>query len=124
METMNQPNDIGKIEIAPEVIQIVSSLAAVQVPGVIALSGGFVGDISQRLGKKNLRQGVHVKLEEENTIEVAAIIEYGYRVPEVGRQIQESVKQAVESMTGIPVHQVKVRFEGVRLPQEPKDKVE
>lgn len=124
MEPVKQPHEIGKIEIAPEVIQIVSSLAAIQVPGVVGLTGGFVGDISQLLGRKNLRQGVRVELGNENTIEISAMVEYGHRIPDVGRQIQERVKSAVESMTGILVHRVQVRFEGVRLPQASKEQNE
>lgn len=123
MEPVNHPTEIGKIEIAPEVIQIVSSLAAVQAEGVVGLSGGFVGDISQLLGRKNLKQGVHVELgDQKNSIEISAVVEYGYRIPDVGREIQEKVKSAVESMTGIPIHEVRVRFEAVRLVQAKPEK--
>ena len=50
-------NAIGKIEIAPEVIQIISGIAAASVEGVIGLSGGTAANINQLLGRKNLKKG-------------------------------------------------------------------
>jgi len=52
-----QSTDLGKIEIAPEVIQIIAGLAAVQVDGVAGMSGGVVDDITQFLGRKKPAPG-------------------------------------------------------------------
>jgi uncharacterized alkaline shock family protein YloU len=107
---------LGRIEIAPEVLQTISGLAATQVEGVIGLGGGVVSDLNQFFGRKNPRQGIKVEVGEETAIEVSLIVKYGYHIPDVGREVQEKVKSAVESMTGIPVDKVVVRIEGVKLP--------
>lgn len=116
----NYPNELGKVEIAPEVIQIISGLAASEVDGVVGLSGGVVGDINQWLGRKNLRQGIRVEFNDMNHIVVSIVIQYGYNIPEVGRQVQEKIKTAIETMTGITIHTIVVRVEGIKFPQQEK----
>ncbi|WP_089968258.1 Asp23/Gls24 family envelope stress response protein [Lihuaxuella thermophila] len=112
--------ELGKVEIAPEVIQIISGLAASEVEGVAGLSGGVVSDLNELLGRKNLRKGIRVDLNEQMTIELALNVHYGYHIPDVGREVQEKVKSAVETMTGLIVDQVIVRVEGIRFPQQEK----
>ena len=52
---------LGKIEIAPEVIQIIAGLAAVQVDGVAGMSGGSL-TTSPNFSAENPRQGIRVSL--------------------------------------------------------------
>lgn len=114
-------SELGKIEIAPEVIQIISGLSASQVDGVISLSGGVVEDLNQLLGRKNLRKGIKVDLgENQMVIELAVIVQYGYHIPDVGREVQEKVKSAIETMTGLVVDKIIVRVEGIKFPQTEK----
>ncbi|MFC4078223.1 Asp23/Gls24 family envelope stress response protein [Salinithrix halophila] len=107
--------ELGKVEIAPEVIQIIAGLAAVQVDGVSGTSGGVVGDITQFLGRKNLKQGVKVELSEDAHITVSVIVQYGHYIPRVGKEVQERVKSTVESMTGLAVSAVTTRIVGVKF---------
>ena len=41
------------------------------------------------------------------------IVEYGSRIPDVAFEIQNRVKKAVESMTGLKVEEVNVHVQGV-----------
>ena len=41
------------------------------------------------------------------------IVEYGVRIPDVAFEIQNRVKKAVESMTGLKVEEVNVHVQGV-----------
>ena len=41
------------------------------------------------------------------------IVEYGSRIPDVAFEIQNRVKKAVESMTGLKVEEVNVNVQGV-----------
>lgn len=111
---------LGKIELSPEVIQIIAGIAASEVEGVAGLSGGVVGDISQLLGRKNLRQGIKVDLEEQTLIQISLLVKYGYHVVNVGKDVQEKVKMTVEEMTGVTVDQVIVHVEGLKFPQTEK----
>jgi uncharacterized alkaline shock family protein YloU len=111
-------NQLGKVEIAPEVIQIISGIAASRVDGVIGLSGGVASNLNQLLGRKNVKKGIHVELDDQLVIELAVVVQYGYHIPDVGRQIQEQVKGAVESMTGLLVDKIIVRIDAIKFPQE------
>lgn len=115
-------NDIGSIRIADEVVGIIAGLAATEVPGVAGMSGGLVGGIAEMLGKKNLSKGVKVEVgEREAAVDLYIIVEYGVRIPDVALRVQENVKRAIESMTGLDVVEVNIHVQGVGFAQEGKD---
>ena len=81
------------------------------------MAGGFKEDTIARLGLKNLRAGVSVTVEEDHitAIDLALNINYGFSIVDVSREVQERVKNAVESMTGLEVSQVNVRVADVSM---------
>ena len=106
--------DYGDIRIADEVIRIVASLAAQEVPGVVSMSGGLTDGINRFLGKENASRGVRLKFEGKTVnASVYLNVEYGYCIPEIALEVQEKVKEAVEAMTGYEVQFVDVNVEGV-----------
>ncbi len=106
--------DIGEIQIAPEVIEVIAGLATVEIKGVAGMSGGFAGGIAELLGRKNQSKGVKVEVgQREAAIDVSVIVEYGYRLPEVATQIQSNVKRSIENMTGLTVIEVNVHIHDV-----------
>lgn len=120
-----EKTELGRIEIAPEVIEVITGLAASEVEGVAHMSGGFVGDIAERLGRKNLAKGVKVEVgKKEAAVDVYLIVQYGYKIPEVARNIQENVQHAIENMTGLKVVEVNVHIVDVEFKNEKKIEVE
>ena len=106
--------DVGDIRIADEVICIVASLAAQEVPGVVSMSGGLTDGINHFLGKENASKGVKLKFEGRTVnANVYINIEYGCSIPEIALEVQEKVKDAIEAMTGYDVQFVDVIVEGV-----------
>ncbi len=107
-----EPNTI---KIADDVVAIIAGVAVSEVPGVSGMSGGFAGGISEVLsGKKNMAKGIKVEVgEKEAKIDVNIIVEYGTRIPDVAFEIQNRVKKAVETMTGLKVLEVNVHVQGV-----------
>lgn len=116
-----ETTELGSIQIAPEVIEIIAGLATVEVDGVAGMSGGFAGDIAELLGRKNLGKGVKVEAgQREAAVDVSILIKYGYRIPEVASAIQQNVKHAIQSMTGLDVVEVNVHIHGVHFPAQEK----
>jgi len=116
-----EKTELGKIQIAPEVLEVIAGMAANEVEGVASMSGGFVGDIAERLGRKNVARGVRVEVgSREAAVDVSIVVKYGYRIPDVARNIQESVRNAIESMTGLSVVEVNVHIVDVELKAEEK----
>ena len=85
--------EYGEIRIADEVICIVASLAAQEVPGVVGMSGGLTDGINRFLGKENASKGVHLHFEGKTVnASVYIVIEYGCCIPEIALEVQEKVK--------------------------------
>ena len=108
-------NETDGIKIASDVIAVIAGVALSEVEGVYSLAGGFAWGITEVLkGKKNLAKGIKVDTEGTKTIiDVNIIVEYGARIPDVAFEIQNRVKTAVESMTGLTVEEVNVHVQGV-----------
>lgn len=114
-EKVEIENGTEGIKISSDVIAVIAGVAVSEVKGVYGMSGGFAGGISEVLkGKKNLAKGIKVDATDEKAkIDVNIIVEYGARIPDVAFEIQNRVKKAVESMTGLKVEEVNVHVQGV-----------
>ena len=114
-EVVIEGQDNSGIRIADDVVSVIAGVAVSEVPGVAGMAGGFAGGISEVLsGKKNLSKGIKVEVgEKETKIDVNIIVEYGTRIPDVAFEIQNRVKKAVETMTGLKVVAVNVHVQGV-----------
>lgn len=114
------------IKISDDVVAVIAGVAVSEVPGVAGMSGGFAGGISEVFsGKKNLAKGIKVDVADNNTkIDVNIIVEYGSRIPDVAFEIQNRVKKAVESMTGLNVEEVNVHVQGVNTDVAKEEKTE
>ncbi|OBR63038.1 alkaline-shock protein [Paenibacillus oryzae] len=118
-----EKTEIGTIQIAPEVIEVIAGLATVEVDGVAGMSGGFAGGIAELLGRKNLSKGVKVEVgQREAAVDVSIIVEYGNKIPEVASEIQRNVKRSIEMMTGLHVVEVNVHIHDVYF--KPAEKIE
>ena len=114
--TIRENEEIGGVRISEEVIAIVAGLAATEVKGVSALNGGATKDKIAKLGIKKLRPGIRAEvLNGVVTVDVTIQIDYGYSIVDVGTQVQEKVKNAIESMTGLVVSDVNVHVADVAV---------
>ncbi|MDD4169777.1 MAG: Asp23/Gls24 family envelope stress response protein [Desulfotomaculaceae bacterium] len=112
----------GTIKISEEVVRIIAGLAATEIEGVAGMSGGIVGGIAEKLGRKNMTKGVKAEVgETEAVIDLSIIVEYGARIQNIAHQIQNKVKNTVESMTGLTVSGVNVNVQGVSFGLDPKE---
>jgi len=124
-EENNVLDDYGSVKISEEVVAIIAGIAATDVPGVAGMSGGIAGGIAEILGRKNLSKGVKVEVgEKEAAIDLYIIVEFGARIPEVAWDIQEKVKTAVQTMTGLNVIEVNIHVQGVNFDKEIKKELE
>ncbi|MEL7564231.1 MAG: Asp23/Gls24 family envelope stress response protein [Dehalobacterium sp.] len=107
----------GSVRIADDVVAIIAGLAATEVEGVAGMSGGIAGGIAEMLGRKNLSKGVKVEVgETEAAVDIFVIVTYNVRIPDVALKIQENVKKAIETMTGLKVVEINVHVQGVAFP--------
>ena len=118
-ENLKSEVDMGIVKISDEVVAVIAGLACSEVKGIVGISSGIVGGITQILsGKKNLSKGVKVNVgENDATIDIFIVVEYGVKIPEVASEVQNSVKKAVESMTGLSVSAINIFVQNVYLPK-------
>ncbi|WP_416149557.1 Asp23/Gls24 family envelope stress response protein [Salipaludibacillus sp. HK11] len=113
-------NNLGKVEISPEVIEVIAGIAASEIDGVGMLRGNFASGVAERLGRKSSHgKGVKVDLSEDGLkIEVYVITNYGVSIPEVCKKIQENIVQTLKNMTSIGVLSVDVHVVGVHFEEK------
>lgn len=110
-----------KIRISDEVVMTIAGIAASQVEGVSSMSGSFGDGIAGILGRKNPTKGVKVEVgEKEALIDLSIVVEYGCKIHEVAREIQDRVRKAVEEMTPLKVVEVNVNVLGVNIGKDEK----
>lgn len=126
----NYPSDVkldenqdGTVSFATDVVATIAGLAATEVEGVASMSNasassGFA-DMFSRKSTRNFTKGVHIDLEGNSvTVDVSITVEYGSPVPDVARGIQENVKKAIETMSGLEVRSVDVHVNSVSFERE------
>lgn len=107
-------NAYGSIKIAEEAVASIVSLAAAQIKGVAAMSGSMAAGLTEKLGKKNLAKGVKVEISEQDVIVALNIfVEYGVKIPQLALDIQNEVRDTVQTMTGLKVKEVNIYVQGI-----------
>jgi len=109
-------SEFGQIQIYNNVIAIIAHETAKTVPGVVELQGSLADDLAGMIGKRSKDKGIRVEKENEEmlSINLAVVLEFGVRIPDICVQLQQAVKDAVEEMTGQPVYAVNVMVQGIR----------
>lgn len=106
--------EMGSIKIADDVVAKVAGMAALETPGIAAMSGGLSDGFAKRLSGKNVQKGVTVEVGQlEAAIDLRIIVLYETPIHEVCRMLQQNVREAVENLTGLKVVEVNVKVEGV-----------
>ena len=102
-----------------EVVSIIAGVAASEVEGI----AGMVNvPNSGLLGKnRNVTKGVKVEIgTEEASVDLYVTVEYGKPIQKAAHEAQESVRKAIEEMTGLHVVRVDVHVQGVSFEKENK----
>lgn len=107
----------GKISIREEVIAIISGVAAMECYGLVGMAPRNVQEeLTDLLRRDNLERGVDVQFSEDSiSIQLYIVVEYGVKISEVARNVQERVKYAVETMLGLQVDRINVKVQSVRV---------
>ncbi len=109
---------LGRVKIEHEVIAAISASAAGKVKGVSRIIPGLVGLIEGLFGRTVPRHAVRVRVKEQKvSVDLALEVVYGSDIPQLSWEVQKSVKQAVEGMTGMKVARVGVDVRGLSLPR-------
>lgn len=130
----NYPSDVklnenpnGTVSFATEVVATIAGLAATEVDGVASMISPSSGlaDMFSRKSNRSLTKGVRIDLVDNRvSVDITITVDYGSPVPDVARNIQENVKKAIETMSGLDVKNVDVHVTGISFEREQRANAE
>src|SRR5699024_512869 len=115
--SVKNKGSIGKIEIAPEVIETIAGLAVTEGEGISTMRG----TITERFSKKSPSQGVKVELVNGSVVvDLYVVVKYGHTIQKVANEIQTNVKQTLKNMVDLDVKEVNVHIVDLEMETEEK----
>ena len=110
---MTEQTRLGKIEITPAAVATIASQAVLECYGVVGISSRGLAEV---LHRDRRHQGVEVRLKGTTIIiDIYVVMEYGVRIMTVARNVMEAVGFTVERTLGVPVEQVNIHVQGLRV---------
>lgn len=112
----------GNVKISDEVIETIASVAAEKVEGVVKMQTNLKSQVTDIFSVKNPNRGAKVNVgEKEALVDIYITVEYGRKIVEICKKVQEVVKEAIENMTDLSVMEINVHVTGIAI--EKKDKI-
>ena len=104
----------GSINISEDVISTMVRTAITEIDGVAGISNTAGAELAELIGIKTVSKGIKVQIVYD-TIKVDAVIlvRYGCNIVNVAKEVQNSVTEAVQAITGIDKAEVNVHVSGV-----------
>ena len=104
---------VGSLRISQDVIATIAASTTTEVEGVASLAA-FTANLTGWFIRKQTSKPIVIDLKDDvAVIDIHVNLRYGARIPEVAQDIQRSVKEAVQNMTGVAVTKVNVYIAGI-----------
>lgn len=110
--------DNGKITVSEDLIATIAGYAAIENYGIIGMCARTAGDAFVELfGRDSMQRGVKIEKVDDKTVDVTLHIalQYGVSLPAVAENTQKNVKYRIEDLTGVPVRNVNIFVESIRV---------
>lgn len=107
---------MGRVEISPRAIASIAGQAVLKSYGVVGLSSKSERGLLSLSHHDSIKKGVEISIiDDEIIIDLYVVVEYGTRISTVAHNIMQNVKFSVEKALGVPVAQVNVHIQGLRV---------
>jgi uncharacterized alkaline shock family protein YloU len=121
----DQDQEGDSIRISSEVIAIIAGIVSSDIHGIAGMSGGLVGGIAEKLGKKDLTKGIKVTVDGDSvTIDMSVIAEYGVPIVESTDKLKKAIRGNVEKTTGLKVKAININVLGINIPEDEEEAAE
>lgn len=111
--------ELGRVQLAPEVLEVIIGIATAEVDGVVHTQGNFVSGVAAKLGKTVHGKGVHVEwADDQLTIDVYCVVRESHPVREIALEIQKQIRHAILHMTSLETKEVNVHITGILFDEE------
>jgi uncharacterized alkaline shock family protein YloU len=106
----------GRIEVSLTAIASIANEAVLTCYGVVGTAAKDVVTGIANVLSQDSKRGIAVRIQDEQIIiDVYVVIEYGTRIAAVARSVMNVVKFSVERALGVPVAEVNVHVQGLRV---------
>lgn len=114
---MTEESRLGRIEVSPAAIAGLAAAAVLECYGVVGTSRPTLYScLAEVLQRDHHRRGIEVRVVDQRIIiDLYVILEYGVRISEVAHNIMENVKFRVEKALSVPIEEVNVHVQGLRV---------
>ena len=113
-EYISRQEELGSVNISEEVLAVIAGAAAMEVDGVSALGTTLTNEVANLVTRRGVAKGVHLEVDGEAVlVDVTILVKYGYVVPEVAKNVQDAIQNAVMNTSGLDVAGVNVTVSGV-----------
>ena len=113
-EYISRQAELGSVNSSEAVLAVLAGAAPIEVEGVSALGTTLTNEVASLVTRKSVSKGVRPEVEGEAvTVDVTILVKYGYVVPEVAKNVQDAIQNAVMNTSGLDVSGVNVTVSGV-----------
>lgn len=110
---------LGRVQLAPEVLEVIIGIATNEVNGVAYTRGNFATGVAEKLGRAQHGKGVKIGWDKDGlTIDIFCVVQYGFPVRDVARNIQEQVRNAIFNMTSLKTKEINIHITGIEMESE------
>jgi len=111
-----QERTLGRIEVSLTAIASIVNEAVLTCYGVVGTAAKDLTTGIANLLSRDSKRGIEVRVKDGQVIvDVYVIIEYGTRIVAVARSVMNVVQFSVERALSVPVAEVNVHVEGLRI---------
>ena len=114
---MAEETRLGRVEVSPVAIAGLAGAAVLECYGVVGMVRPTLSSgLAEVLQGESYRRGVQVRVVDQRiVVDLYVVLEYGVRVCEVAHNIMENVKFRVEKALGVPIEEINVHVQGLRV---------
>ncbi len=108
----------GEVKIANDVIAVIAGMALCDIQGVY-MDGKAPEVFIDKSNAKNISRAVKIEvLDGDVVVNIVISVEYGKILSDVCVDVQDKIKAAIQTMTGLDVSRVDVTVEGLVFKKE------
>jgi len=99
----------GSVYIADEVVAAIAGTAALEAEGVAGIAGLYSGEASNKAIRRVMSKHIDIQVTEQLVaVNLTITARMGAKIHEMSNEVQERVKIAIETMTGLTVQEVNI----------------
>ncbi|BGE82351.1 alkaline-shock related protein [Staphylococcus petrasii] len=104
-------SNLGKVEIAPEVISVIASIAVSEIEGVTGHFADLNNTNLEKISRKNLSKNLKIEAKDDGIhIDVYCSIKHGVKISKFASKIQANIFNSIKTMTAIEPKEINIHI--------------